>query len=488
MDLKSVSKGSFYLMASTFIFMVTGYLIHFALARLLGPVSYGIYGVVVSLITIFNLVLTSGIYQAVSKHISAGEDPEAVKKAAINLQLAFSAVLFVAYEVLSGTFAVLLGDSSLAYYIRLSGFIMIGYSLYSVITGYFNGLGKYKAQAGIQTLYSFVKTFFMVGFVVLGFSVGGAFIGFAFAPILAFLVGLYISQGKSKVDLDWKILADFAWPVILYTVALNFLISVDLFSVNSILGSVAETGYYNAATTIARLPYSILCAIGVALFPAISMFYSNGEKKRAKTYLKEAARYLIILITPATALIIVTSPVLISLLYTGTYLEASEPLRILSVGFAFLTIFSVLASCLMAIGKTKLPMAISLSLGLLSIILNRLLIPFYGLNGAAYATTIACILGTIAICAFSIKNLGNFISWSSILRVLLASGIMVAASPFLAVTSKWLLPAEYLILGAIYLLVLLATREITEKDFSRIYNAMPGKARSLLMGIKLYRK
>ena len=45
-------------------FVASGYAIHIGLARLLGPSDYGIYAVVISLMTMVNLIHTTGISQA----------------------------------------------------------------------------------------------------------------------------------------------------------------------------------------------------------------------------------------------------------------------------------------------------------------------------------------------------------------------------------------------------------------------------------------
>ena len=57
-------------MAAQAAFAASGYAIHIGLVRLLGPSDYGIYAVVISLMTMVNLILTTGILQAVSKYLA----------------------------------------------------------------------------------------------------------------------------------------------------------------------------------------------------------------------------------------------------------------------------------------------------------------------------------------------------------------------------------------------------------------------------------
>jgi O-antigen/teichoic acid export membrane protein len=67
---QSVLRGTIYLMAAQAAFVASGYAIHISLGRLLGPSEYGIYAVVISLMTMVNLILTTGIPQAVAKYVA----------------------------------------------------------------------------------------------------------------------------------------------------------------------------------------------------------------------------------------------------------------------------------------------------------------------------------------------------------------------------------------------------------------------------------
>jgi O-antigen/teichoic acid export membrane protein len=65
MKKQNVTQGTIYLMFAQAAFVASGYAIHIGLARLLGPSDYGIYAVVISLMTMVNLIHTTGISQAV---------------------------------------------------------------------------------------------------------------------------------------------------------------------------------------------------------------------------------------------------------------------------------------------------------------------------------------------------------------------------------------------------------------------------------------
>jgi O-antigen/teichoic acid export membrane protein len=66
---QSVLRGTLYRIAAQAAFVASGYAIHIGLGRLLGPSEYGIYAVVISLMTMVNLVLVTGMLQVVSVEV-----------------------------------------------------------------------------------------------------------------------------------------------------------------------------------------------------------------------------------------------------------------------------------------------------------------------------------------------------------------------------------------------------------------------------------
>src|SRR5690348_7346124 len=120
----SLSRGTLFLTISAIIFMLSGYLINIFLGRFLGPAAYGIYGIVISLVTVINLTQTAGLPQAVSKYISAhNEKTEAIYRTGFFLQLISTGFVSIIFFIFSGTIAQLLKDQTLVPYLQLAACI-----------------------------------------------------------------------------------------------------------------------------------------------------------------------------------------------------------------------------------------------------------------------------------------------------------------------------------------------------------------------------
>ena len=86
--LGALAKGTLYFMSVQLVFLASGYIIHASLGRLLGPAAYGIFGVVISLMTLVNVLLVTGVPMAGSRFVAmSNESLGAIKRATVNLQV-----------------------------------------------------------------------------------------------------------------------------------------------------------------------------------------------------------------------------------------------------------------------------------------------------------------------------------------------------------------------------------------------------------------
>ncbi|MDW7727560.1 MAG: oligosaccharide flippase family protein, partial [Candidatus Methanoperedens sp.] len=356
----ALARGTLYFMFVQLVFLASGYIIHAALGRLLGPAAYGIFGVVLSLMTLVNVLLVAGIPQAGSRFIAmANESLGAVKRASANLQVILSLVVFALYFLLSPVIAEMLGDASLSGYIRASAFVIPVYALSSLYGGFLNGLRLYGRQAAVMFISSIAKAAGSIGLVLLGFAIYGAIAGYLLGPLVGLGIGWYYLRGTGKDsnpgNFPSRKIIDFAWPLIIFSFALLFLMSTDLFLVKRILGEDVQAGFYTAASTLSKLPYYMLTGLGIALFPAVSKSVAAQDAVQTGKYIRESMRYLVLLLLPVTFIISASSSALIGLFYSNQYEPASYPLAVLVFGLAAFTLFNILATVINAAGRPKIP-------------------------------------------------------------------------------------------------------------------------------------
>ncbi len=410
--MKHFSRALIWLTFSEIIFNIAGYIIHASLGRILGPVEYGRFGIIVTLTTMLIVLIGNGVPTAMSKYLSEVFDnhPERVKtikRQAILLQimiiLPVTGIFYLLAPFIAST---VLRDSSLTPLFQLSAFIIPAFAAASFYFYYYTGLHYFRLQATLKTLRSFARIFCIVG---LGYvwGVAGAVAGYIAAPLIIFLIAslydiLKVAPGLPKAeDTDFsftrKELLKYAWPFTLFLIFYELVLTADLYFVKALLQDDYLTGLYNAAITAGRIPYFLFYALTIILLSAIAKSKTAKTDTETKSLVTQSLRLMIIILTPMLALMYVYGAEVIQFFYGARYAEALTPYLIFVFGAIFLTVFYVFSFALSGAGRIFIPMYASLGGLILMSGLNLALIPRFGLPGASLAVTITSFFLMIAI-------------------------------------------------------------------------------------------
>jgi stage V sporulation protein B len=306
---------------------------------------------------------------------------------------------------------------------------------------------------------------------LMGFGLQGAVSGYVVSYALALLAAFYFSREirqESEAFPASKLLF-FAIPIVVFSGILSLLMNLDIFFVKTLVKEAQAAGYYTSALALTRAPYLVFYAFAITLLPIISQLTSSNRLQEASRYVNKSLRFLLILLVPLTFFTNALSGPIIQWVYSSRYLPAAGPLSILIFGITFLTFFSVLTAVITGSGKPKTSMALALAVLPIDFLLNLLLVPRFGLSGAAAATTLTSLAGMIAAALVVQKEFGVLLSGPSFLKVLLSSFVFIVI-PRLWPVSGWSLIPYGLGLFGFYLLLLILLREISRDDLDLFRN------------------
>jgi O-antigen/teichoic acid export membrane protein len=142
------------------------------------------------------------------------------------------------------------------------------------------------------------------------------------------------------------------------------------------------------------------------------------------------------------------------------------------IGLAAIAFFLLLSNIVAGAGKSPVALVITIMMLVLSLIAGYLLIPAYGLTGAAWQTTIAGLTGLVILSIYTFYSFRLPVPFLSIINILIASAIAVLPTYFWLVTPL-LLPLQYLLLLLIYVAALFLLREIKPRDRQLIADLHP---------------
>lgn len=483
--MKKFSQALVWLTLAEIIYNFGGYIIQSSLGRILGPEAYGRYGLVVTLTTMIIILIGNGIPTAMSKYLSEifesapgkilGIKYQALRLQAI-LMLSVTAIFFFAAPLI----AWVLHDPSLTPLFQLSSLIIPAFAAASFYFYYFTGLHFFRVQATLKIIRAVSRVIFII-FLALFFGIEGAIAGYIVAPLFVFGMAVLFdivithryfpsvreTKRKDVLLFSPKTILAYAGPLTAFLLFYELILTLDLYFVKSMLKSDYLTGIYNAAITVGRIPYFLFYALTIILLPAISKTTAERDHEGTERLVNQSLRLMTFLLFPMVTLLIMFGPQVLHFFYGARYTEAVQPMQVFALGVGFLTVFYVLSFALNGAGLVKIPMRLALGGFLLMILFNFLLIPPFGLVGAALATTITSFFLMIAILISTARQFHVHLSFRTISLSLLGSLLLVLVSPLLPQG-----PVAFLFSGAFlflsYLVYLRLFRELSPTDIAPI--------------------
>jgi stage V sporulation protein B len=456
--------------------LLFGYVAHLWIGRALGPGPYGIYGVVLNIQSIAGMVLTLGVPMAVSRFVAQDEaHARSILRRALHIQTTIALIVVLAMLLLAPLFARALGDTSLTSLIRFVAAVIFLQAFYQLFVQFLSGMHYFNRQAALTALYATIK---LIGAVSLIYFIGvfGAFAGFAIGGVAATIVGWYWTRslgGTKSHQMRLRPFLTFAGTYVLILIGLQILISLDLFMIKALLKDDILTGLYNAAVTLARIPYFLLQSLAFILLPSISALTRTGASHdQAARFIRDVLRYLIALIVPGAALAAATSKSLLNLFYSTEYIPGAPALTILMVGLSSLAFYLLLASIVAGAGRARAGLVFTALSLAVSAVAGLLLIPRFGLIGAALQTTSAGLIGLVLIASYTFRTFRIPVPVRSVTNIIIATTAGVSITYFWSASPLTLIP-QYLVVFGIYLLTLFVLGEISAADRHRLSQLHP---------------
>ena len=222
--------------------------------------------------------------------------------------------------------------------------------------------------------------------------------------VFAYLISIFLTSGLTvyflrkafpqinqiKAIPETKKLLRFSMPLML-VLFLNFFITwTDTLMLGSFRSS-EEVGIYNAAMKTALLVSMILASFNFLFAPMISDLYNRKEKQKLESLFKTTTKWAYTTTLPVFLLMALLSREIMNV-FGEEFLIGSLPLIILAFVQLVSATVGPVGTVLAMSGKQNLMMYNTLGVSLLNIVLNFLLIPSFGITGAAIASGTAFVI------------------------------------------------------------------------------------------------
>ncbi len=481
--LKGVSIG----FIGSIIGMGFGYLSRMVIARYLEPSAYGLISLAIAGLTITTTIGLFGLPQGIVRYISfyqGKEDINRIKGTIISalkisffISLVFGCLLFV----LSGWLSLnLFNEPDLTWLLQMFSIAVPFSALATVFIQATMGFQEMKYRFYVTD--SFQNIFRLVGIIILlnmGYGIYGVAFAWVISIVLTSFLAAYCLERKvfsifnakiKSVPLE-KELFLFSWPLMFAGILYMILSWTDTFMIEYFRDSF-EVGIYNAAQpTVALMSITPMVFTNIFL-PVISELYAKNKRQEMDSTYKTVTKWVFFINCPIFFLVILFPSQILNLLFGSIYIVGASALTILSFGYLAISLSNVSAGVLSTLGKTKIILFTTATAAIVNFLLNYMLIPIYGIDGAALSSAISLIIGAIlgiyATYFFAKSQPFDINYLKLLLSASIAFSLIYFASSFFLINSVYTLLAMSILYFVIYFFLLLFFRSFDSEDIMMI--------------------
>lgn len=414
-DVKRFTFDVGWVLVSSVVTLAIGFLLRVVLARWLGAADLGLYTMVITIQGIAAFVASVGIPLALIKYVAEYKDKTdklfQTTSAAFLTSIIFGLLVGILLYTLSGILAGLFNMPELARLLKILAFAFPFASVLETVLGLFNGLRQMKTYAYLMVLRSFLMIFFIVGFVWFGFGVQGAAWGIVLSVVGGCILGLYFSRRFIHLTLHGllqgaKRLVSFGSQVFGADALGLILAYTDIILIGYFLAA-EDVGYYGIAVSLSTFFLLVPKAIQKITYPATSEYWSQNNHQALSRMIDKSMKYSACILLPLGLGMGFFAREVITGIFGQEFIYAALPLCVLLIARVIGGSTNVpIGASFTGIGRPDIPLKLSAITAVANVGLNILLIPPWGILGAAIATTISLLLGLIIFLALMPRILG----------------------------------------------------------------------------------
>ena len=411
------------------------------ITRVLDPGVYGEVALGLSVLALSTTLTVLGLNQGIARYMSRFDDERDVRGLwltglvlAVGVSLVFTTLLLLNGRTIVGLIYDTPDSQALLNLFILAIPFNVGfYMAVGAIRGFENTIYRTYSQ---DLFYNGFRFFLIVALLVAGvgvMAVGYAYLAAAMATVVVahfFLNRLLPLRGG--VNLYPRRLLTFSIPLVLAAMVSKVLGEVDTLMLGYFKTNVV-VGLYDPAYQLASGLPVILSSFGFLYLPLTSRLDSEKNYDEINEIYKVTTKWLFIAGFPLYLLFVSFPYDTVSLVFGTEYTGGSDALWLLATGFFISAAVGRAQDTLAAIGYTRIILAVNTVAAVLNIVLNAVLIPAFGLMGAATATAISFVaLNVIAfVVLWYTHGITPFSKWTVRTYVLLP-GILIPAMVFVS--------------------------------------------------------
>lgn len=390
-------RGAIKIFSSNFSKLFISFLIGVCIARFLGPSGKGLYNSIIVIPMLLISLGELGFRQSTIFHLGKKVFPEErIVSSAYLFNILLSIFTFILALIIYNTYYK--GDFSFLQQILATIIAVFSLNL-NASKSVLLAKEKFGSFSKINWIPQFIHLLLLILLVGLfRFGISGTLIAFNIGLLISVIYGIILVNRLISINLkifSVQIIKELLSKGIIYAIAL-FIIQlnyrIDILLLKKLV-TYDEIGLYTIGINIAEILWQLPWAIGVVILSKSATNYSNHQKYR----ISQAYRVATLLTFLASIITYFIIPYFIRIVYGDDFINSVKITRILLLGVVIFTAFKIFNFRIAGIGKPSLSIYIFTPCLFLKILFNLILVPKFGIEGAAWASNISYFFGTVAI-------------------------------------------------------------------------------------------
>ena len=464
-------KNFFYISVGNITSQILNFAVTVYIANVFGPEEFGIISFVNILVMYFFYLASFGLYGL--GVIEASDTKKSLRKTVdmiVSLRVILSLIAFLLLLIVT---LFIQKDKVFKIMLLLNGLTILGSSFY--IDWVFNGIQEMKYTSISVILKNVAYCILIIAVIGTGISKS------LYIVPVSLVVATFISSGylfyiymkrynngfSFTINIEkYKALLSNSWPFFFNGIFALVNLNMDTLMLG-VLRSNYEVGLYNSVYRIASAIILVISFFFTPVYPMLIRNFNEGKHETLSLIINKLRKLMITICVPVAVTAFILKDEVIATLYSEDYAKAAVTFTILMLYIAVLSVREIYGYELNAWGAQKKYMkAVSVS-AVYNILGNALLIPYFGIEGAAINTLVSEVINYILMKKYANKVLKIRYENRYISRVVF-SGLIFALTILLIKTIT--LNAIYIMAaaGLVYSIAIFLTKAFTVKELKEM--------------------
>lgn len=371
------------------------------LIRILGPTTYGELMTLTAGFGLLTILTSSGINGGVRKYISEDRKRDSWKDYVfayyfrLALVLALIAAGGLVFAAKSGVVGLIFQPKYRPYFFLLA-LLVLAAQFREYVRRALMGLKLEHIGEPLKIVFQVSYSASAIGLAFLGYGVAGVLVGKILGSMIVFVIGfIYISKNlslrtifqRTPEDFPRKELFYFNHSTVVYIFLLTTMYKIDKLMLSALTTS-ELTGYYSAALVLAEFLWLLPRSLQSLMTQSTSDHWANGRINKIENMAARVTRYVLLLMLLLAIGLGALAQEFVPMYFGVAMTPAITPLLILLPGTVGFAVARPLLSINHAKGDMGVVIASTGAAAALNLVFNYMLIPQYGMMGAALSTTI----------------------------------------------------------------------------------------------------